>query len=99
MLLRYYRFCASRLRQIEQQKHRDADDLQEMDRLAAVLSEESDKPLSLLAQLEAGYNGRWSTSGDPLWDEYVRRVMENDIPDSWWGNIPPERRGPRSEAS
>lgn len=84
-MLRFYRHVVGRLKELEDKADKDFADLQDMDRLQKVISDE-DEP-TYLARLTSAWRGTLTTSGDQIWDAWMENVRTGNIPDEWWGPL------------
>ena len=86
VMLRFYRHAVQRLHELEEKSDKDFADLQDMDRLTKLL-ETGVPEKTFLARVEAAWKGTLTTSGDPIWDDWMKRVKAGQIPHSWWGPL------------
>jgi hypothetical protein len=85
LLLRFYRASADQLRQLKAKGDKDFAELQEMDRLERMLEPDVDE--TYVQRLERAWRGTLTTSGDPVWDQWLANVRDGVVPSDWWGPL------------
>jgi seryl-tRNA synthetase len=71
--------------QLKAKGDKDFAELQEMDRLERMLEPDVDE--TYVQRLERAWRGTLTTSGDPVWDQWLANVRDGVVPSDWWGPL------------
>lgn len=86
VLLRFWRWIFKRIGELKAIERKTSEDLADILHLEKMLEEPPPEP-SRIAQLTSRWQGRITTSGDPVWDSWMAAVDSGKLPDSFWGNL------------
>jgi hypothetical protein len=88
VMLRFYRWVWSRILELRELPSPTAEDGIDLKNLEKVFEVQPEK--SFFAKLEEAWAGKLTTSGDPIWDSWLKAIETGDYPAAWWGGLKPK---------